>query len=65
MQLNLLTDFDLFVLQFYFIKLEMHPDVNVPGLFALSPMQHAHEAWCRQACSPDVHYQKTYESCIL
>lgn len=28
MQLNLLSDFDLFALQFHFIKVEIHPDVN-------------------------------------
>lgn len=66
MQLNSLSDFDLFVLRFYFIKLEIHSDVHkVPGLFTLSPMRHAHETWCRQACSPDVHYQKLYELCIM
>lgn len=38
----LLPDFDLFALQFYFLEIEIHLDVNkVCGLFSLSPMWHA------------------------
>lgn len=66
MQLNLISDFDLFALfQFHFIERENHSDDKVCRLFSLSPMQHAHETWSRQACSPDIHYQKIYELYIL
>lgn len=62
MQLNSLSDFDLFVLQFYFIELEIHSDVHKdPGLFTLSPMRYAHCGADRHAALTCI--TRSYTSC--